>query len=138
MEYMDGGPLCGLVRQCGVLREPVLAEVTRQTLQVGTASLPVLGQCVPKPAAKLLQEWVKGWSRDWCQRRRFACSFVHSTSCLALMDGAFAVSSVELRPLHVCTMHGRAVQQGSPSPVRLPLPGPLWRCRACSTCTGSG
>ena len=39
MEYMDGGPLCGLVRQCGVLREPVLAEVTRQTLQVGTPSL---------------------------------------------------------------------------------------------------
>ena len=43
MEYMDGGPLCGLVRQCGVLREPVLAEVTRQTLQVGTPSLLVLG-----------------------------------------------------------------------------------------------
>ena len=34
MEYMDGGSLCGVVRQGGVLQEPVLAEIARQTLQV--------------------------------------------------------------------------------------------------------
>ena len=55
MEYMDGGPLCGLIRQCGVLREPVLAEVTRQTLQVGKPGPTVSGQCMPRPAAELSQ-----------------------------------------------------------------------------------
>ena len=54
MEYMDGGPLCGLVRQCRVLQEPVLAEVTRQTLQVGTPILLHSEPCMPRPAAELL------------------------------------------------------------------------------------
>ena len=81
MEYMDGGPLCGLVRQCGVLQEPVLAEVTRQTLQVGTPGLPVLGQCVPRLAAELSQQGARGWpgaglQEVGCQRGGFAC-----TSC---------------------------------------------------------